>query len=104
MGSGCGSVGRAVGSDTKDPRFKPPHRQSFIYQIFYQLYHSIIVKTKSRKKKPGMAHLKKVSVLMWWFFKPFISVASREFTKLKKDYNDYTGAMNRIATFCFQME
>ena len=51
-----------------------------------------------------MAHLKKVSVLMWWFFKPFISVASREFTKLKKDYNDYTGAMNRIATFCFQME
>ena len=61
MGSGCGSVGRAVGSDTKDPRFKPPHRQSFIYQIFYQLYHR---KDEIKEKEAGNGTLKKVSVLM----------------------------------------
>ena len=31
QGSGCGSVGRAVASDTRDPRFKSSHRQNFIY-------------------------------------------------------------------------
>ena len=30
-GSGCGSVGRAVASDTRDPRFESIHRQKFIY-------------------------------------------------------------------------
>ena len=38
-GSGCGSVGRAVASDTRDLRFKPHHQKSFIHQIIYQLYH-----------------------------------------------------------------
>ena len=31
--SGGGPVGRAVASDTRDPRFKSQHRQSFIYQL-----------------------------------------------------------------------
>ena len=31
LGSGCGSVGRAVASDTRGPRFKSSHRQKFIY-------------------------------------------------------------------------
>ena len=31
MGSGCGSVGRAVASNTRDPRFKSSHGQKFIY-------------------------------------------------------------------------
>ena len=30
-GSGCGSVGRAVASDTRDPRFESSHWQKFIY-------------------------------------------------------------------------
>ena len=33
MGIGCGSVGRAVTSDTRDPRFESQHWQSFIYQL-----------------------------------------------------------------------
>ena len=28
-GSGCGSVGKAVASDTRGPRFESRHRQSF---------------------------------------------------------------------------
>ena len=30
-GSGCGSVGRAVASDTRGPPFKSSHRQKFTY-------------------------------------------------------------------------
>ena len=30
-GSGCGSVGRAVASDTRGPRIKSSHQQKFIY-------------------------------------------------------------------------
>ena len=32
-GSGCGSVGRAVACDTRDPQFKPHQRQNLIYQL-----------------------------------------------------------------------
>ena len=32
-GSGCGSVGREVASDTRDPRFESRHRQNFFYQL-----------------------------------------------------------------------
>ena len=34
QGSGCGSVGRAVASGTRDPHFKSQYRQSFIYQLY----------------------------------------------------------------------
>ena len=34
MGSGCGSVGWAVASDTRDPQFESRHRQNFIYQLY----------------------------------------------------------------------
>ena len=30
MGSGCGSVGRAVTANTRDPQFESSHRQIFI--------------------------------------------------------------------------
>ena len=30
-GSGCGSVGRAVASNSRDPRFESSHWQKFIY-------------------------------------------------------------------------
>ena len=33
QGSGCGSVGRAVASDTRGPRFDSSHRQKFIYTL-----------------------------------------------------------------------
>ena len=31
MGSGCGSVGGAVASNTRGPRFESRHQQKFIY-------------------------------------------------------------------------
>ena len=55
-GSGCGSVGRAVASYTRGPRFESSHRQKFIEHLFTV---NCIEKTKMKKKRPGMAHLKK---------------------------------------------
>ena len=36
MGSGGGSVGRAVASDTRDPWFESQHWQNFIYQLYIE--------------------------------------------------------------------
>ena len=37
QGSGCGSVDRAVASDTRDRQFESCDWQNFTYQIFYQI-------------------------------------------------------------------
>ena len=50
LGSGCGTVGRADASDTRDPRFKSHHRQ-IIYRFICQLHD--IEKTKIKKKRQG---------------------------------------------------
>ena len=55
---GCGSVGRAVTFDARGPRFESSHRQTFISDI-YLFTVNCIEKTKIKKKRPGMAHLKK---------------------------------------------
>ena len=34
VASGCGSVGRAIASDTRDPQFKSINWLSFIYQLY----------------------------------------------------------------------
>ena len=34
LGSGCGSVGRAVASDTRGPWFESGHRQDFVMNLF----------------------------------------------------------------------
>ena len=47
--SGCGSVGRAVASVTRGPRFKSSHRLN-VFTI------NSIEKTKIKKKRSGMAH------------------------------------------------
>ena len=52
LGSGCGSVGRAVTSNSRGQRFESSHRQKFIMNIYCQLNK----KTKIKKKRPGMAH------------------------------------------------
>ena len=54
MGSDCGSVGRAVGYDTRDPRFKSSHWQTFIEYFVY-----CIEMTEIKEKRPGMALFKK---------------------------------------------
>ena len=50
MGSGCGSVGRAVASHSRSPRFKSSHRQKIILKIVYcQLYW----KDENKEKEAG---------------------------------------------------
>ena len=45
-GSGCGSVGRAVAFDTRDPQFESRHRQNFIYQLYNR-------KDENKEKEAG---------------------------------------------------
>ena len=63
LGSGCGSVGRAVASDARGPRFESPVIGKNLYSTFTFNY---IEKAKIKKKRPGMAHLKNklVSIIM----------------------------------------
>ena len=56
LGSGCGSVGIAVASNTRGPRFESSHRQTFIFNIC--LLWTVLKSRKLRKNRPGMAHLK----------------------------------------------
>ena len=58
-GSGCGSVGRAATSNSRDLRFESNHRQKIILNIYCQLYWK-----DENKERPGMAHfyLKKFAV------------------------------------------
>ena len=53
-GSGCGSVGRVVASDTRGPRFESAHQKTFYYLSSV----NCIEKTNIKKKGPGMGHLK----------------------------------------------
>ena len=50
LGSGCGLVGRAVASITRDPQFKSQHWQKLIYQLGI-----LVEKTKIKIKWSGMA-------------------------------------------------
>ena len=62
MGSGCGSVGRAVAINTRGLWFDSSHWQNFIEHLFVNLFIiNIIEKTKIYKKRPGMAHFLKKS-------------------------------------------
>ena len=49
LGSGCGSVGRVVASDSRGPQFESSHRQKFILNIYCQLYW----KDKNKEKEAG---------------------------------------------------
>ena len=52
LGSGCGSVGRAVAYDTRGPRFESSHRLIF-KQHLYTLNCNCIEKTKIKEKEAG---------------------------------------------------
>ena len=56
MGSGCGSVGRVVTSNTRGPRFESSHRQIYFIHWTFVYCQLCIEKTKITKKRPGMAH------------------------------------------------
>ena len=49
-----------VASDVRDLRFQSSHRQTFISDIFFTV--NSIDKTKIKKKRTGMAHLKNKSL------------------------------------------
>ena len=52
VGSGCGSVGRAVASDTRDPRFESNHRQkNYILNIC--LLSTVYWKDENKEKEAG---------------------------------------------------
>ena len=55
LGSGWGSVGRVVVSDTRGPWFKSSHQRNFSNEHIY-----CWKKRKQRKERPGMAQLKNI--------------------------------------------
>ena len=60
LGSGSGSVGKAVAADTRDPQFESSHWQTFIEHLFIV---NCVEKTKIKrktKKRPRIAHIKKL--------------------------------------------
>ena len=63
--SGCGSVGRAVASDIRGPRFESSLRQTFINieQLLYTV-NCVLKRRKIEKKRPGMAHFFKKNNLL----------------------------------------
>ena len=56
LGSGCGTVGYAVASATRDPRFASQYWQKFICQL------NNIKKTKNKEKEAGIGALKKDTI------------------------------------------
>ena len=69
-GSGCGSVGRAVASDTRGPRFESSHRQKIILNIYCQLYW----KDENKEKEAGNGPFKKNKndySNLWWQNRPY---------------------------------
>ena len=51
LGSGCGSVGKAVVSDTRGPRFESSHRRTFYWTLLIQLCR----KDENKEKEAGNA-------------------------------------------------
>ena len=58
MGSGCGSVGRAVASDTRGLRFKSSHWQKFIYiELLFTV--NCVLKRQNKEKEARNGPFKK---------------------------------------------
>ena len=53
MGSGCGSVGRAVASDTRGPRFESSHQQKFISILNISLLSTVCWRDENKEKEAG---------------------------------------------------
>ena len=61
VGSGCGSVGRAVASNTRGPRFESSHRQKKLYIYWTFVYCQLCIeKTKKEKEAGNGPFLKKL--------------------------------------------
>ena len=53
LGSGCGSVGRVVASDTRGPQFESSHRQKIIYILNICLLSIVYWKDDNKEKEAG---------------------------------------------------
>ena len=60
MGSGCSSVGIAVASDARGPRFESRHRQKLILNVYCQLYW----KDENKEKEAAICPFKNTCFLM----------------------------------------
>ena len=59
LGSGCGAVGRAVASDTRDPRFESSHRQNLnVLTAVLKSFYSAHLRFSQSFKKLYDQHLK----------------------------------------------
>ena len=52
-GSGCGSVGREVASNSRGPRFKSSHRQKFINIEHLYTVNCVLKRQKEKEKEAG---------------------------------------------------
>ena len=62
LGSGCGSVGRAVASDTWGLQFIGKIQIEHLFTV------NCIEKMEMTKKMPGMAHVRTRWILLWRHF------------------------------------
>ena len=53
VGSGCGSVGRAVASNTRGPQFESSHQQKFIYILNICFLSTVCWKDENKEKAAG---------------------------------------------------
>ena len=88
LGSGCGSVGWAVASDIRGP-------QTFILDI-YLFAVNYIEKTKIKKKRPAMAHLKNM------LQRQALNVASTFWSKATK-WRSVTYFFGQHVLFCLYL-
>ena len=68
LGSGCGSVGRAVASNTRSPWFESSHQQIFIQNSCLPIVVNYIEKTQIKKKEAVNGLFKKE--ILWIGIQP----------------------------------
>ena len=61
--SGCGSVGRAVASNTRGPLFESSHRQKFIYLLNICFLSTVYWKDENKEKEARNGPFKKKHLL-----------------------------------------
>ena len=66
VGSGCDSVGRAVASDTKGPRFESSHWQNLYWAFVYLSTINCIEKTKIKRGREWPIFLKETLAILVW--------------------------------------
>ena len=99
-GSGCGSVGRVVASDTRGPQFESSHQQKFINieQLLYTI-NCVLKRRKITKKRPGMAHFFKKKFVHTWTNERTISFQKCQTMELES-LNKKFVSRKRFSSFC----